>query len=59
MARPRTHPITVLADHREARSATVPLLDSSDDYHMDRAFVFERKRLADFAVSIQDGRLFR
>jgi ERCC4-type nuclease len=64
-------PIPVLVDHREARSATVPLLEAADDfavtfdhlatgdYHVDRTFVFERKRLCDLAMSIQGGRVFR
>ena len=64
-------PIPVVVDHREARSETMPLLEASDDfsltfaqlavgdYLVDRAFLFERKRLRDLAVSIQDGRVFR
>lgn len=64
-------PIPVAVDHREARSATLLLLESADDftvtfaqlavgdYYVDRTFVFERKRLCDLITSIHDGRVFR
>lgn len=64
-------PVHVLVDHREAAARTVAVLRGVEgltfefdclpvgDYQVDRTFVVERKTLSDFAVSVQDGRLFR
>ena len=64
-------PISILVDHREARSAAVAALAAMDDvsvefvhlavgdYQIGRSLLFERKTLSDLAMSIQDGRLFR
>ncbi len=64
-------PIHIIADHREARAGVVDALDATKgiqvefghltvgDYEVEGTFVFERKRLPDLAISIQDGRLFR
>lgn len=63
--------IRVLADYREARAGTIAALRAMEgltveivhlpvgDYQVADLFVFERKTLRDFAVSVQDGRLFR
>lgn len=63
-------PIAVIADDREAGSATVAALRGMDgvavtirrlelgDYEVDGHLVFERKTLPDLAASITDGRLF-
>lgn len=63
--------VQVLVDHREAGARTVAALRAVvgltfefvrlpvGDYQVDNVFVFERKTLPDFAVSVQDGRLFR
>ncbi len=61
----------ILIDHREARTVTASVVSTMEDslveyvhlpvgdYQIDDTFLFERKTLGDFAVSIQDGRLFR
>lgn len=63
--------VHIVIDHREARTLTASALAAQEgalveyqhlsvgDYLIDNTFVFERKTLADFAASIQDGRLFR
>lgn len=64
---PRLH---VCVDDREARGAVLPFLRAFDDvevtvarlpvgdYAWEGPLLFERKRLFDFARSVQDGRLF-
>ncbi len=63
--------ISIIADDRERRSSVVKALQDMDavhvkigrltvgDYFADNRLIVERKTLADFAVSIVDGRLFK
>ncbi|NOY52105.1 MAG: hypothetical protein GXP58_00620 [Deltaproteobacteria bacterium] len=63
--------VSVVIDDREARSGLPEILGSLEevevsfrrlplgDYVVDGLFLFERKRLPDFAASIRDGRLFQ
>jgi ERCC4-type nuclease len=63
--------ILITADDREQRSGVIESLSSFQDvnleisrlsvgdYLVDKQFVFERKTLQDFSVSIVQGRLFR
>jgi len=63
--------ISVVIDDREARSGLPEILAALEevetsfrrlsvgDYEVDGRFLFERKSLPDFALSIRDGRLFR
>ncbi len=65
------NPISVIADDREQRSGVVQALQDMDavhveigrlavgDYFAENRLIVERKTLADFSVSIIDGRLFR
>jgi ERCC4-type nuclease len=67
----RASPVVIVADHREAKSASVAALRAmeaveltfahleSGDYRVDDRMIFERKTLTDLAESIKDGRLFR
>jgi len=64
-------PLQILVDDREQDEGLIASLEARGsvsvtrrrltvgDYEVVGCAVFERKRLADFAVSIQDGRLFR
>lgn len=67
----KNKPIHITADYRENRSDVVTHLGSMKnvvltseklevgDYEVSGKFIFERKTLTDFVISIIDGRLFR
>lgn len=64
-------PVHITADDREAGSGVIEALEAIEgvsvrvgrlatgDYRVGAQLLFERKTLADFAVSVVDGRLFR
>jgi ERCC4-type nuclease len=64
-------PVFITADDREAGSGVIEALEAIDDvevrvdrlslgdYQVGDQLLFERKTLADFALSVVDGRLFR